>query len=92
MEQEIRKEVEEELVEAKKSIGDLLEQIDQLEKRAANAASEKKVQFKILMDQLQGNFREAMSCIFEEGDAETQKKMYAAMNMVLDKLKQEAKV
>ena len=63
-----------------------------MEKRAANAASEKKVQFKILMDQLQSTFRDALRCIVEEGEAETQKKMYAAMNMVLDKLKQEAEV
>ena len=92
MEQEIRKEVEEELKEAKQSIGNLLEQVDQLERRAANAGDEKKVQFKIHMDQLQDNFGKALHCIFEEEDPQMQKKMMTAMNMVLDKLSKEARI
>jgi len=92
MEQEIRKEVEEELKEAKQSIGNLLEQVDQLERRAANAGDEKKVQFKIHMDQLQDNFGKALYCIFEEEDPKMQKKMMTAMNMVLDKLSKEARI
>lgn len=92
MEQEIRKEVEEELKEAKQSIGNLLEQVDQLERRAANAGDEKKVQFKIHMDQLQDNFGKALHCIFEEEDPEMRKKMMTAMNMVLDKLSKEVRI
>lgn len=91
MKQEIRKETEEELRQAKKSIGDLIEKVDQLEKRAENAASEKKVQFKILMDQLQDTFHKAQDCVFTEPDMETKKKMAQAMMLVTEKLRQEAR-
>ena len=92
MEQEIRKEAESELIGARQEVAELLEKVDQLEKRAANAGSEKKVQFKILMDQMQDAFHKAWDCMVTEEDLETQKKMVTAMNMVIDKLKQEARM
>ena len=83
MEQEIRKEVEGELVDARKHIGELTGQIDQLEKRAANAGDEKKVQFKLLMDQLQHTFRRALEVVSQQADQEMQEKMNNALRIVV---------
>ena len=92
MEQEIRKEAEAELAEERNTVTELLVKVDQLEKRAANAGSEKKVQFKVLMDQVQESFRKAWDCMLTEPDLETQKKMVEVMNMIIDKMKREAKI
>ena len=83
MEQEIRKEVEVELVDARKHIGELTGQIDQLEKRAANAGDEKKVQFKLLVDQLQQTFRSALDVVSQQTDDEMQNKMSNALRIVV---------
>ena len=83
MEQEIRKEVEAELVDARKHIGELTGQIDQLEKRAANAGDEKKVQFKLLVDQLQQTFRSALDVVSQQTDEEMQSKMNNALRIVV---------
>lgn len=83
MEQEIRKEVEVELVDARKHIGELTGQIDQLEKRAANAGDEKKVQFKLLVDQLQQTFRSALDVVSQQTDDEMQDKMNNALRIVV---------
>lgn len=83
MEQEIRKEVEVELVDARKHIGELTGQIDQLEKRAANAGDEKKVQFKLLVDQLQQTFRSALEVVSQQTDDEMQNKMSNALRIVV---------
>lgn len=83
IEQEIRKEAEAELAKAKGRIEELSEQVGQLEKRAENAGSERKVQFKILMDQLQETFRRAQECVDGEADEQMKQKMNAAMKQVV---------
>lgn len=77
------------LLKAETERKNLKEENESLKRKLANSGNESIVKFKILVDQLQDVFDQAGQCILIEQDQEVADKMSRALEMVVDKMKEE---